>query len=333
MGLNPNTSPTLLDVIARTAPNGNLHDVVEIMTEYGEILQDMPWIEGNLPTGHKTTMRSGLPQGTWRQLNSGVQPEKSTVVSTTDATGMLESYSEVDKDLVKLNGNTAAFRLSEDKAFIQGMTNNFMQTLFYGNTAENGAKFIGLAPRFNQLGLGVGSTSEQIIDAGGTGTDNTSIWLVVWGDNSVHGIYPKGSTGGLHVQDLGEQTLFDPNGGRYQGFRTHYKMDAGISVRNHKQIVRIANIDVSDLKKDASTGADIIDLMVQALELVEDLGAGRPVFYMGRSLRGMLRRQMMNKDNVNLSLSDIAGKKVLMFDEVPVRRVDAITSAESRVVA
>ena len=332
MSTNPSTSATLLDVVGRLDKDGGVADVVEIMNEYGEVLQDMPWVEGNLPTGHKTITRSGLPEGTWRQLNYGVQPEHSTTVSVTDNTGMLEAYAEVDKDLANLNGNAAAWRLSEDKAFIQGMTKNFMRTLFYGNTAENGSKFMGLAPRFSSLTLGAGTTSDQILDAGGSGVDNTSIWLVVWGEQSVHGIYPKGSVGGLKTQDLGEVTLTDAQNGKYQGYRTHYKMDAGISVRNHFQIVRIANIDVSDLKKDAASGADIVDLMVQATELVEDLGAGKPVFYMGRSLRSMLRRQIMNAKNVNLSLGEVGGKKVLMFDEIPVRRVDSITNAESRVV-
>ena len=51
-----------------------------------------------------------------------------------DGTGMLETYAEVDKSLVKLNGNEAAFRLSEDRAFIEGMNQTMAQTLFYSDT-------------------------------------------------------------------------------------------------------------------------------------------------------------------------------------------------------
>jgi hypothetical protein len=322
--------PTLFDVMQRLDPGGNIAKVAEILNETNEILEDMVWIEGNLPTGHRTSVRSGLPTGTWRKLNYGVQPTKSTTVPVTDTTGMLENYAEVDKALAMLNGNTPEWRLSEDKAFIEGMNQDMANTLIYGNTDVNPERFMGLDPRFNDI-TGP-QNADNIIDAGGTGSDNTSIWLIVWGENTVHGIYPKGSIGGLQQQDLGEQTLLDAAGGRYQGYRTHYKWDCGLTVRDWRYVVRACNIDVSDLTKDAASGADLIDLMQQMLELVPNLGAGRPAFYMSRKLRSFLRRQLTNKSNVWLSMNEVAGKKVLQFGEVSVRRTDAILLTEARIV-
>lgn len=173
------TALTLADWGKRVDPNGKVDKIIELLSQTNPILQDMPFVEGNLPTGHRTTIRSGLPSATWRLLNYGVQPSKSTTVQVTDSIGMLETYAEVDKSLADLNGNTAEFRLSEDRAFIEAMNQAMAQTLFYGDSSVNPQQFMGLSSRYSSLSAG---NAQNIIDAGGTGTDNTSIWLVVWGE-------------------------------------------------------------------------------------------------------------------------------------------------------
>lgn len=325
------TNPTLADVAARLGPDGKIDpNIVEMLSETNEILDDMTVIEANSFTEHKTTVRSGLPAGTWRKLNYGVQPEKSKVVPIKDAMGMLETYAEVDKALADLNGNSAAWRLSEDRAFIEGMNQTMATTLFYGDSSLDPEKFTGLAPRYNSLSA---ENAINIIDGAGTGSDNASIWLVVWGPNTCHSIYPKGSPAGLQSRDLGEDTLLDAAGGRYQGYRTHYKWDLGVTLRDWRYVVRIANVDVSDLTKNAASGGDLIDLMTQALEMIPNIGMGRPVFYMPRKLRSFLRRQITNKVAAGtLTMEDVAGKKVVAFDGVPCRRTDALLLTEARVV-
>jgi hypothetical protein len=320
---------TLLDHAKRLDPDGAIADIAEILEQSNEILMDMSFIEGNLPTGHKTTIRSGLPQATWRQLNYGVQPTKSTTVQITDSIGMLENYSQVDKSLADLNGNSAEFRMSEDMAFIEGMNQDFAQTLFYGDTKVNPEKFMGLAPRFSQKSGA--ENGANVLLGGGSGSTNTSVWLIAWGPNTIHGIYPKGSKAGIFSEDKGQQTVLDPNGGMYEAYRKHYKWDAGLVLRDWRYVVRIANIDVNALTKNAASGADLIDLMAQALEQIQDLTKGKPVFYVNRTVKSFLRRQMMNKSNVQLTLQDVAGKSVMMFDGVPVRRCDKLLSTESTI--
>lgn len=325
------TNPTLADIAARMGPDGKIDPmIVEMLSETNEILDDMTMIEANGFAEHKTTVRSGLPDATWRKLNYGVQPSKSRTVQVKDAMGMLEAYAEVDKALSDLNGNSAAWRLSEDRAFIEGMNQSMATTLFYGDSSLDPEKFTGLTPRYNSLSA---ENGINIVDAGGTGNDNASVWLVVWGPNTCHGIYPKGSPAGLQSRDLGEHTLTDANGGRYQGLRTHYKWDNGLTLRDWRYVVRIANIDVSDLTKNASAGADLIDLMTQAVELIPNTGLGRPVFYMPRKIRSFLRRQITNKVAAStLTMEEVSGKKVVAFDGIPCRRTDALLLTEARVV-
>ncbi|HNB43401.1 MAG TPA: hypothetical protein PLL72_04310 [Burkholderiaceae bacterium] len=324
------TNPTLTDVASRLVDGKIDPNIVEMLNETNEVILDMTMIEANGFTEHKTTVRSGLPSGTWRMLNYGVQPEKSRTVPISDTMGMLETYAEVDKKLADLNGNSAAWRMSEDRAFVEGMNQNMAQKLFYGDSSVDPEQFMGLAPRYNSLSA---ENGINIIDGGGTGSDNASIWLIVWGPNTCHGIYPKGSSAGLQSRDLGEQTLLDAVGGRYQGYRTHYTWDIGLTLRDWRHVARIANIDVSDLTKNASAGADLIDLMTQAIEVIPNLGAGRPVFYLPRKLRSFLRRQIANKvAGSTLTMETVAGKRVLAFDDIPCRRTDALLLTEARVV-
>lgn len=325
-------NPTLLDLAKRTDPDGRIATIVEILNETNEILDDMSWSEGNLPTGHRTTIRSGIPTPTWRKLYGGVQPTKSTTVQVTDNTGMLEAYAEIDKALADLNGNTAQYRLQEDRAHLEGMNQEIGDTLFNGNEATEPEAFTGLATRFNDLSA---ENADNIIDAAGTGSDNQSVWLVVWGPNTCHGIVPKGSKAGWQMRDMGEVTIedVDGNGGRMQAYRTHYRWDAGLTVRDWRYIVRICNIDKSDLTSDAATGADLIDLMTQAVELLPGTSMGRPAFYVSRTIRSFLRRQIVNKvAQSTLTMDKVAGKQVVMFDSIPVRRVDALAADEARVV-
>tara|TARA_R110000772_G_scaffold24886_1_gene65273 strand:- start:183 stop:1181 length:999 start_codon:yes stop_codon:yes gene_type:complete len=325
------TNPTLLDLANATDPKGKIATIVEILNETNEVLDDMVWKEGNLPTGHRTTIRSGLPTPTWRKLYGGVQPTKSRNVQVTDNTGMLEAYAEVDKALADLNGNTAAFRLSEDRPHIEGMSQEIVDTLFYGNEGTEPEAFTGLAPRFNSLSA---ENGDNIIAGGSADTDNGSIWLVVWGENTVHGIVPQGSTAGIQHSDKGQVTIEDVDGagGRMEAYRTHYRWDAGLSVRDWRYVVRIANIDKSLLVKDAASGADLPDLMYQAMRLIPSLNAGKPAFYASRDMITMLGRQTANATSGSTLTSEmVGGKFVESFKGIPVRRVDALSADEALV--
>lgn len=323
-------NPTLLDVAKRTDPNGSIATIVELLAQTNDVLQDMSFVEGNLPTGNKTTVRTGLPTPTWRKLYGGVQPTKSTTAQVTDSCGMLEAYAEIDKALADLNGNTAAYRLSEDSAHIEGMSQKMASTLFYGNEGTEPEAFTGLAPRFNSISAANG---ENIIDAGGTGSDNTSIWLCVWGPQTGFGIYPKGSKAGLQMTDKGQVTIenVDGNGGRMEGYRTHYRHDMGLTIRDWRYFVRIPNIDVSDLDTVANT-KNLVNWMIQASERIPSFGKGRACWYVNRTIREKLRLGILEKTASNLSWETVEGKRVMTFDDIPVRRTDALLNTEARVV-
>ncbi|WKZ93617.1 hypothetical protein P0E69_06900 [Chimaeribacter arupi] len=323
---------TLLDVAKTLDPNGGTAAVAELLNQSNEMLQDMPWYEGNLPTGHRITTRTGLPDVVFRKINGGVPPSKASTAQIDEACGILEARSEIDKDLAMLNGNTGSFRLLQATAFLEAMNQRMQSTVLYGNVDSTPEAFTGLGPRFGAIGAG-GANKANIIDAGGTGSNLTSIWLVGWGANTIHGIYPKGSQAGLVHNDLGEGDAFDANGNRYRAYMDQYQWKCGIALHDWRYVVRIANIDSAALTKNAASGSDIIDLMTQATEKIHSLSGVNPVFYGNRTIGSFLRRQTVNKvASGTLSYDEVGGRPATLFSGIPYRRIDALNTTEARIV-
>jgi hypothetical protein len=334
MAVLSTTALTLADWAKRIDPDGRVPVVAELLSQSNEILEDAVFMEGNLPTGHRVVIRTGLPTVYWRAINQGIPTSKSTTAQVDEACGMLEAYSEVDKDLAELNGNTAQFRLSEDTAFLEAMNQAQAQTMFYGNPGVDPKQYLGLAARYGTIS-GAGN-AQNIIDGGGTASNNTSIYLVLWGENTVFCPFPKGSKAGLMHEDLGLNTVWDSTGARYQAYRTHYQWKNGLVVKDWRYVVRICNINTSNLVANTSA-ADLIALMSRALDRIPNFSMGRPVFYMNRTVYSMLRLQALAKSNYALSVEKGLSQfgtpmSWLSFNGVPLRRVDQLLNTEARVV-
>lgn len=331
---------TLVDWAKRLDPNGGVPAVAELLSQTNDILEDAVFVEGNLPTGHRVVIRTGLPTVYWRLLNAGVPTSKSTTAQIDEACGIMEARSHIDVELAKLNGNTSAFRLSEDSAFIEAMNQLQCQTLFYGNPGVDPKTYLGLATRYGSIS-GAGN-AQNIIDAGGTGSNNTSIYLVVWGDQTVFCPFPKGSQAGLMHKDLGEESVPDASGNYYQALRTLYQWKNGLVVKDWRYVVRICNVNVTDLTTTATTQAstaatEIIKLMSRAIDRIPNMSMGRPAFYMNRTVLSMLRIMALNKSTNALSIDDALNQfggtqKQTNFLGIPLRKVDQLLNTEARVV-
>jgi hypothetical protein len=334
-------NPTLMDFLQSLGPDDSVQELGEILNQTNRLLDDMTFVEGNLITGHRFAIRTGIPEPTWRRYYQGVQPTKSSRAQVTASTGTLEDYAEVDQELADLNGNANSFRLNEDRAHIEGMTQKATRYMLYGDEGVEPNAITGIMPHFNALGDS--GTGDQIIDAGGTGTDNGSILLIGWAPHTIFGIYPKGSKAGLEMNDKGQVTAEAKTAdgtkiGLYEAYRTHYRWQLGLVIQDYRYIVRIANIDRSLLAPDitltSNLGANLPDLMFQAMEYLPTLDGVRPVFYMDRNMLTMLRRQMPYAvKNSTLTMEDVGGRRLYDFQGVPIQRIDQMRVDEARVVA
>jgi hypothetical protein len=336
---------TLLDVLGEMDRDGKAYEIAEVLTQSNEFMQDMAVVEGNTVTGNKDAVRTSLPEPSFRAINEGVPKTKGASTPIEETAAMLEDFSEVDRELAILSGNVDAYRLRQGKPHILGMGHKMAETIFYGNARVSPKEFTGLAPRFNTLDDTASEAAGQVIDAGGTGSDLRSAYLINWSPDTVFGFYPKNTKGGLDHEDVtnasgaGEHgfpaatVLQDASGNMYMGYRDHWIWRMGLMVKDWREVIRIANIDLSQITVDGATGPDLQDLFVQAQELIQGAPGGRMAFYVPREIRSLFRRQLLNKKNAFLSWDDMAGKKVMMFGETPVRRVDALNTAEEEVTA
>ncbi len=323
---------TLLDIAKRTDPNGQAAVIAELLDQTNEVDSDMGYIEGNLPTGHQGSVRTGLPTVAWRLLNGGITPSKSTVSQITEGTGILEAWSEVDPDIADLGGNRAAYRLGEAKSFIEAMGQEHTSVLFYGNSGLNPEKFTGLATRYSSLSAG---NAQNIIDGGGSGGDNSSVWLVGWGEDKVTGIYPKGSTAGLQHNDYGEVTIQNTTAigtSRMRALQERFQRKSGLFLKDWRYVVRLANIDVSNLVAESSN-VDLQNKMIRMIARIPNLKACRPVFYMNRTVFEMLgiQRREDVRTGGGITFDNVDGMPRYSFQGVPIRICDALNIAEVQV--
>lgn len=319
---------TLADWAKRQDPNGGTADIVEILSQENEMLDEMLWVEGNLATGHRTTVRTGLPTPQWRMINEGVTPSKSTTRQVDEGCAILEAWGEVDVELANLAGDLNEFRLSEATPFIQGMSQELQQTLVYGNAGLNPEEITGLAPRYASSS---GVTGQNVILGGGAGSDNTSVWLIGWSEQTVHGIFPKGSKAGIEHEDLGIETVETTAGvagARMRAYRDRFVVKPGLAVRDWRYAVRICNLDVSDM---AAGTVNIIQLMIKALHRLPSLRSVRPAFYANRTVKQYLDIQASEKGNVMLTVGEEEGRMKTSLRGVPIRTVDQLIEAETLV--
>lgn len=325
------TYVNLVDAAKRTDPDGSVADIIEVIAESNTILGDANAFEGNLATGHRSTQRTTQPSGTWRKLNEGVTSAKSTTEQVDDTCGMLAKYSAIDVTLAKLNGNSASFMASEDNAFVMGLGEDAVDAIIYGNAKLNPEQPHGFAPRYN---LTTGTTGTNVITCGGSGDDNTSMWLITWGPKQASVIYPKGMQAGLQSKDLGEIPWEDASYNNYQAYVTYFEWYLGLAVMDWRYVVRLCNIDVSDLTTDASAGADLMVKMVTGYYKRPTIALGnmaKTFWYCNKTVAEYLHHQASNKANVNLTLANPGGEPMVSFLGAPVHVCDAITSAEATI--
>lgn len=340
---------TLLDWAKRLDPKGSVAVVANLLSQTNEILTDMVMMKGNLPTGHRCTIQTGLPTIYYRSLNDGVLPSKGTTVQVDENCAIAEARSEMDIDLAMLNGNTRAFRLSESDSFIESLNQTIATGLFYGNPAVNPDQFLGATQRYSSMSAG---NAQNILNASTgfspTANQQTSVWLFCWGQNGVFTIFPDGSKAGLLHEDLGRQTAYEAGGAgkRMEVYADRYQWKIGLVVKDWRSVVRICNVDTPSFENltDALTPTKnpaspvYRDLLHQMLRAIGRVPVGirkmcRPVFYMNASVFTVLMRTALEKSHQALSLEramDQFGRptQMMSFMGIPIRQVDAIVNTE-----
>lgn len=343
---------SLLDLARRLDPYGKIDFIAEMLSQANDLFDDTPWIEGNEVGGHKFTFRTSIPAGSWRQYLQGVPYAKSTTAQATVGVGSLEDYSQIDRMQAEDSGDVDRYRESEDAAFLEGMSQTMTQTEFYGNTVVTPAEFMGFSPFYNTVNPATALNAANVIDGGGTGNNNLSIWLLCWGERTIFNVYPRGSKAGLTMEDKGDTVPgFDSLGNRFEAYTSWFRQQAGLCPMDWRYGVRLANLDTTGAAGGlaSATPPDIFALMAEMMYLPPTLGKGmsgitktdapdepspgiRPVLYTNRTGRHWMDVQMIRDRNVLLSIKDYDGAPCESYRGIPIKIVDQLGNAESRVV-
>ena len=343
---------SLMDAARRMDPEGDIDTIAELLSQANEFFKDMTWTESNLDVGHKVTIRTGLPSGTWRLPYAGVPFARSTTAQITEGLGFLSAISQIDKRVADLGGKLAQIRMTEDSAFLEGMSQQMATTFFYGNTNTVPSQFTGFSPRYATVATATAANAQNCIDAGGTGSSNLSIWLVGWGDMTTFAIYPKGTKAGLQFEDRGDvQFGQDSAGNWFPAYTSYFEWNAGLVTKDWRYNVRIPNVDTTTGAQGlfGTTPPDLFYLMSKAVVRLPTLSKRvsgitetdapdepspgiNPAFYTNRTGRESMDIQAIRDKNVLLKPTEYAGAPVVEFRGVPIRVADTLLNTESRVV-
>jgi hypothetical protein len=330
------TVRTLADWGAMFKANGQPYDIIELMNQENTILDDIPWKEATDYDGNRTALRVEIPSVYWRRLYKGIPVSKSKVSLVKDPVAMLEARALIDAKLLQLHGSqAAAYRQSEAKAFLEAMRQEVATALFYGNVKNNPDGVHGLDPRYAYR------DAPNVVDAGGTGSQNTSIWGTVWGENEAHGIFPKDSKVGLEHQVLPEYDALDPAGNAFRAVGDLFQWNIGFSVRDWRTVVRICNIDSTklELRKGEAGFIDLHRLTIKAKNKIPPEKLNRMRWYLNSDVMTALELQASDNSAGNVTLiyrkEDapqggplFKSRMITDLHGCPIRRCDALLNTE-----
>lgn len=342
--------PSIVDWARSVDPTGAPAHIAQLLSQCNQMLKDMIWQEANMPLAHKITVGVALPQGTYRNANQGVAFSKALNAQMQFGICELVSYSGVDRSIAELWGNIQKYRYQQDMAHIEGMSQQVSGALIYSNEGANPGQMTGFAPIYNTVNASTAYNAANVIDCGGTGSSNASIWYVNWGDTTCYGIFPKGTPSGIVYEDKGDiRALYDSNNNQFEGYTSFFRIKFGLCVNDWRYVVRLANIDVTSAGLLGTNPPDLFVYLSRAMGKVpasarrvfnadetddptDPKPGTMPVIYVNRQVQEALDIQAIRDKNVLISLRDYAGQPVVGFRDIPIRVVDQMLSNEARVV-
>ena len=304
---------SLVEQAKRINPDGTQAQIAEVLNRNtGMIFSEAPWIPSNDIWTHKTTRRGSLPTGSRRKLNQRITQSVSRTTEVMDVIEQIEDYCDVDVALVDSMPSPAVFRQGEVNAFIEGLGQTVVSDILYGNSYADPDGMHGIEARLATV------DGRFVIDAGGTGSDLTSILVVTWGQEFAHLIYPKNMEANLGVkhEDKGQVTSENASG-LIEVYRDHFLIRCGFVVRHPRCIGRVANIEFTG----ATSTFNEDDLIKLTNNMVK--GPGTRI-YCNESILTQMQIRAKDKNNVYYTPggNSLSGEPPMYFNGIPIRQID-----------
>ncbi len=339
MATNTLTGRENLLTMAQMTHNQEIIDVAEVLNETNDMVGDAHMQQANDITSHVVVRRSSLPVPVWTKVGAGWSPTAGTVNQGREAIATLRARYQAPQQVLDLQPNPAKARQQQERAYIEAMGHEFSRTVIAGSMASSPEEFNGLESRYNTLSSAAdirtgAADNNYVLDNGdSSASDDTSIWFIQWGPGKTYLVYPRNSVGGgIRKEDKGLQLTNADNTANSAGivnqvwaFITEFTWEVGLVVEDTRSTKRLANID-------SAPGATFSLDEDKIIQIRNNFQTPGTIFmYCNETVFTQLQILAKDKTNVFWTPASPFGVPQLMFQDMPVRRMDkqSITNSES----
>jgi hypothetical protein len=332
------TEYNLMDLARITLSDGKLAKVYDMVTENTPIIRDLMMVQCNRIDEFEHAELTGLPTSYYVMLGQGYPKSKATTKIVKDGTARVGNRFEVDRETARLSGNVPEFMSKQEMFHIKSVMEKIEETIIYG-AAVDVDEFIGIHARLSTPSADRKNSGYNIINGGGTGSDNMSVLGIVHSTETFHGIYPQGQKAGLEIDRIDSVSgadgvpITDPIDSTREllGYKRFVQQILGIAVPSWHGIVRICNIDNSLLIADASTGADLNVLFQRMALRMTRVKIGKKKIYVNDTVYSFIMQQLSKTVGGNVGFSQVQGQEQVQFWGIDIEVCDALLINEATV--
>ncbi len=339
MATNTMTGRENLLNIAQMSHNQEIIDVAEVLNETNDMIADAHVQQANDITSHVVSRRTLMPVPTWTKVGAGWSPTAGLVQQVRETIGTLRSRYQAPQQVLDLQPNPAKARQQQERTHIEAMGQEFSRTVISGSMAGSPEEFDGLESRYGSLSstadvrTGAADASYVIDNGDSSASDDTSIWFIQWGPGKVYLVYPRNSAGGgIKREDKGLVLTNADNTAAAAGitaqiwsFITEFSWEVGLVIEDTRTVKRLANIDSVPGQTNSLNEDNIIQIRNNFQT------PGTISMYVNETVFTQLQILAKDKTNVIWTPADPLGRPQMMFQDMPVRRMDkqSLTNSET----
>jgi hypothetical protein len=325
--------------IAQMTNNQEIIDVAEVLNETNDMIADAHVQQANDITSHLVAKRSSLPVPTFTKVGAGWTPTSGTINQAREGIATLRSRYQAPQQVLDLQPNPAKARQQQERSHIEAMGQRMSRNIIGGNLASSPEEFDGFEARYTNLSSSSDIASgaadaSYVLDNGDSGaSDDTSIWFVQWGPGKTYLVYPRNSTGGgLKKEDKGLVLTNADNTAAAAGitaqiwaFITEFSWEMGLVVEDARTVKRLANISSAPGTSETLDEDKIIQIRNNFQT------PGTISMYCNETVFTQLQILAKDKQNVFWTQDAPFGRPQMMFQDMPVRRMDkqSLTNSET----
>lgn len=317
---------TLLEV-AKAMNNNEVLSMAMVLARVNKMLEDMTQMEANNPNFHKSYISKSLPAGTLRIVNRGVTKELAAGAAQVDSIVVIESRNELDELQVSQAGkNGAKYRAQKDVCFIEGLGQTIAHQAVYGTTLITGETTMSVDEIQGLSSRVIAKTAANAVDAGGSGGDTSSVWVIEPGVGKVYFVYPNGYQIGISKEDLGRLTVFDTSNRAYMAWVSLFKGSIGLVVEDTRAIQRICNVETA-----GSSNIITAEMIIDAVNRLPNRGEGAYI-YCNRTIAGYIEKAGLGTTAHPVIRGGEGNPwgsgRVTDFQGIPIRMMEALVNTE-----